>query len=118
MGNLETNKSVISLLHLFLLILVTVSIVLTFFIEIFREPLSLFIMLTIIIYFIMLNGFLGGRLKQYFECLYGGEMILVITLIFIFTGWKLGLFSILYGFISGAILIYLARKIASYLLRY
>ena len=68
-----------------------------------------------VVYLIMLNGHLKGRLTPYVDCVLGLFILVVLGLLFVLFSWKVGVFHLFASFGIGAAAKPLAAKSAAWL---
>jgi len=76
------------------------------------------VLLALNAFLIMLNTFLRGAWKLYIDCALGLFQVVLLILVFIFYGWKIGLLAFSGCFVLGAIIISPAAFLASKLLKH
>ena len=74
------------------------------------------IILTIITFLVVLNGYLRGSLKFQIDAILGVILAAVFVLIFIFIGWKVGLVFLFGIFLFGALIRPIAQLVAKKLI--
>lgn len=74
------------------------------------------IVLAIITFSVVLNGYLRGSMKAQIDAVLGFLLVVILSLVFVFLGWKIGLVFVISAFIFGVIIRPFTQVIAKKLL--